>query len=58
MPSRFSVASKSPSTWSRYSTRAKYATRRHAERNEGKYSQPDTSQEQISQGGKDYYPVV
>ena len=34
------------------------ATRRHAERNEGKYSQPDTSQEQISQGGKDYYPVV
>ena len=34
------------------------AARRHAERNEGKYSQPDTSQEQISQGGKDYYPVV
>ncbi|GAA1394867.1 ribulokinase [Luteococcus peritonei] len=34
------------------------AARRHAERNEGKYSKPDTTQEQISEGGKDYYPVV
>ncbi len=34
------------------------AAKRHAERNDFMYSGPDTTQEQISGGGKDYYPVA